>query len=86
VKTVLERLGRTKRAEYEKAIPELGDLEAMVKQEEKQSRPKFVPCGKCIGGLVKVNAKGQPWEDKRDFRTSESFARDCECKKAWRSA
>lgn len=86
VKAVLTRLARTPREEFEKAIPELGELEAMVKQEEKASRPKFVACEKCDHtGIVFVNDKGEPWKDSIDFRKSEKFARECECKKAWRA-
>ncbi len=88
VEAVLTRLARTQRGEYEKAIPELGELEAMVKQEERVSRPKFVPCNSrangCVGGLVIVNDKGERWDDKRDYRKSEQFARECDCKQLWR--
>lgn len=83
------RLGRAEREAYEKAIPELGELEAMVKREERKEilarRGKFVPCGKCVNGVLRVNDKGQPWRDSIDHGKSEIFARDCDCLKAWRA-
>lgn len=84
VETVLSALGRSKRGDYEKAIPELGDLEEMVKQETKRVaniENPFVPCGKCINGVLIVNEYGQTWNHRID--KGETFARDCECKKAW---
>lgn len=90
VEAVLTRLARSPRAEFEKAIPELGELEELVKREERAARPKFVPCNRrvlgCIGGIIVVNDQGQIWDDKRDFRHSEQFARECECKTAWRQS
>ncbi len=80
VETVVTRLGRTKRAEFEKAIPELGDLEAMVKQEERKSRPPVVYCGQCINGVILVNARGQKWSYSIDG--PEKFAKTCPCVKA----
>lgn len=85
VQAVLTRLGRTPRAEFEKAIPELGDLEAMVKQEEKASRPKFIPCGKCVGGVVFVERVVSQYEHLPDKGITR-FAADCECKVKWRQS
>lgn len=82
VDTVINRLCRTPRKEYEKAIPELGELEAMVKAEEKASRPPFVSCGSCNNGIVLVNKAGQPWKFSIDGH--EKFAKECDCKKSWR--
>jgi hypothetical protein len=83
VSAVLDRLGHTPRAEYEKAIPELGELEAMVKQEEKSNRPPFVPCGYCMNGVVYVNGRGEPYKPTIDGY--DRFTKDCDCLKAWRA-
>ncbi len=82
VEAVVMRLGHSPRGEYEKAIPELGELEAMVKKEQAKSRPPFVACGKCMNGIVLVNAQGQPWKFSIDGH--EHFAKECDCKKIWR--
>ncbi len=83
VEAILTRLGRTPRAEFEKAIPELGDLEEMVKQEAAKVRNienPFISCGKCLCGFVMVNQHGQPFNPALD---KERLARNCECRQAW---
>ena len=68
---VVKRLSLAKRGEYESNMPALGDLVDMVTIEARKEHP-FTPCGHCHSGMVIVERDGY------------KFARDCECKAAWR--
>lgn len=77
--------------ETSKFLPSPADitegLDAMKREEKKAdiaNRGPFVPCGKCINGVVLVNAKGEPWKFSIDGH--EKFSRECECKRSWRVA
>lgn len=63
------------------------EIDALIQEERVSARAghtKFVSCGKCsIDGLVFVNIRNEAWgENPREER----FARECDCKKAWRAA
>lgn len=75
VKAALRSLCLAKRLEFAPAYPELAAvLEAVDHEERKRNPGKFVPCDKCTYGVVCL------------IRNGERFARDCECKEAWRQA
>ena len=85
VREAIKRLSCEPRAEYQPAFPDLGNLIERTKQlrKERMAPPKFIPCGKCYGGMIYLNAKGEPCE------FSQSPARTmgvCECKKRWMAA
>jgi hypothetical protein len=82
VEAVITRLGRTPRGEYEKAIPELGELEAMVRAEVKSNKPPFVSCGQCMNGVVYVNGRGEPYKPTIDGH--DRWTKACACLKSWR--
>src|ERR1035437_6523777 len=83
VRAAIERLCVTTRRDGETAFPDLATIVAAVESEErKQNTGKFIPCGRCANGVLTVNEKGQPWDDKRDCRNSERSARYCECYEA----
>lgn len=71
VETVIGRLMREERGEYESKIPALGDMLAMVRTEVRKLNP-WVPCGECSSGMRIVERDGG------------RFAERCECWLEWK--
>lgn len=81
-----KELAREPRAEFESSFPAVGTIIARAEAiRRKRTAPAvFVSCGKCEGGRLLVNGKGEPWSYERDGLDRKVTV--CPCKRDWQDA